>query len=187
VPSAERFRRCAAAPDKLTPRIIMTDSTHAGAGPSHRAVEIGTALAMVAFGALVIAGSLHAGIGWGAEGPKSGFFPFYLGVSIMAASALNLVAAHAQGRQKVFADWSQLRSVLQIVIPTAVYVVAVPWAGIYLSSIILIAAFMKWLCRYSIAFSAAVAVGVMVSIYLMFEKWFLVPLPKGPIEDFFGL
>jgi hypothetical protein len=91
---------------------------------------------MIAFGAVVIAGSLQVGIGWGAEGPKSGFFPFYLGVSIIAASALNLVAAHAQGRQKVFADWSQLGSVLQVVIPTTVYVFAVPWAGIYLSSLI---------------------------------------------------
>jgi hypothetical protein len=167
----------------------MTDTSHAaGSGPSHRAVEIGVALAMIAFGAIAIIGSLQVGIGWGAEGPKAGFFPFYLGLSIIAASVANIVSVvSTQSRQKVFADWAQLTSVISIVIPTAVYVVAVPWVGIYLSSIILIAAFMQWLGRYSIAFSAAVAVGVMVSIYLMFEKWFLVPLPKGPIEDFFGL
>jgi putative tricarboxylic transport membrane protein len=167
----------------------MTDTTShgSGGGPSHRVVEMGVAVGMVAFGAIVIYGSLQVGIGWGAEGPKSGFFPFYLGVVIIATSVLNMLAANTQDRRKVFADWSQLRSVLSVVIPTAVYVVAVPWAGIYLSSIILITAFMQWLGRYSIAFSAAVAVGVMVSIYLMFERWFLVPLPKGPIEDFFGL
>ena len=96
--------------------------------------------------------------------------------------------ANAQDRRKVFADWSQLRSVLSVVIPTAVYVVAVPWAGIYLCSIILIAALhaMARPLRHGLC-SAAVAVGVMVSIYLMFEKWFLVPLPKGPIEDWLGL
>jgi putative tricarboxylic transport membrane protein len=167
----------------------MTDTTShgSGSGPSHRVVEMGVAVAMVAFGAIVIYGSLQVGIGWGAEGPKAGFFPFYLGIVIIGTSVLNMLAANAQDRRKVFADWSQLKSVLSIVIPTAIYVVAVPWAGIYLCSIILIAAFMRWLGRYSIAFSAAVAVGVMVSIYLMFEKWFLVPLPKGPIEDFFGL
>jgi putative tricarboxylic transport membrane protein len=167
----------------------MTDTTShgSGSGPSHRVVEMGVAVAMVAFGAIVIYGSLQVGIGWGAEGPRSGFFPFYLGVVIIATSVLNMLAANTQDRRKVFADWSQLGSVLQIVIPTAVYVVAVPWVGIYLCSIILIAGFMQWLGRYSIAFSAAVAVGVMLSIYLMFEKWFLVPLPKGPIEDFFGL
>ena len=165
----------------------MSDTTHTGAGPSHRAVEIGTALAMVAFGALVIAGSLHAGIGWGAEGPKSGFFPFYLGVAIIAASIVNVVAAYGQDPRTIFAEWSQLVSVLSVVIPTTVYVFAVPWAGIYVSSLILIAVFMVWLGRYSIGMAAAVSIGVTVATYLMFEKWFLVPLPKGPIEDWLGL
>jgi len=86
----------------------MTDSTHAGAGPSHRAVECGVAIAMIAFGGLVIFGSLKVGIGWGAEGPKAGFFPFYLGVAIILASVMNLIAATTQDPHKVFAEWSQL-------------------------------------------------------------------------------
>jgi len=77
--------------------------------------------------------------------------------------------------------------VVSVVIPTTIYVFAVPWTGIYLASLILIAVFMKWLGRYSIAMCAAVSVGVVVATYLMFEKWFLVPLPKGPIEDWLGL
>ena len=100
---------------------------------------------------------------------------------------MNLLAAIAQDPRKVFADWSQLVSVLSVVIPTAIYVVAVPGTGIYVASLVLIAVFMKWLGRYSVAMSAAVSIGTVVAIYLMFEKWFLVPLPKGPIEDFFHL
>ena len=34
----------------------------------------------MAFGALVIVGSVQAGINWGAEGPQAGFFPFYIGL-----------------------------------------------------------------------------------------------------------
>jgi hypothetical protein len=150
-------------------------------------VEIGVALAMIAFGALIIAGSLQAGIGWGAEGPKSGFFPFYLGVLIIAASCINLVAAFGQDPRGIFAEWSQLASVLSVVIPTTVYVFAVPWAGIYVSSLILVAVFMIWLGHYRAGMAAAVSIGVTVATYLMFEKWFLVPLPKGPIEDWLGL
>ena len=165
----------------------MSDIQHAGSGPSHRAVELGVALAMVAFGAIIIAGSLKVGIGWGDEGPKSGFFPFYIALVIIAASVANLVTAFAEDRHKVFADWSQLFQVLSVVVPTAIYVCAVPWAGIYLSSLILIAVFMMWFGKYGASLSAAVSVGTVVAIYLMFEKWFLVPLPKGPIEDFFGL
>jgi len=166
----------------------MSDISHAAAsGPSHRAVELGVAIAMIAFGAVVIAGSLQVGIGWGPEGPKAGFFPFYLGVVIILASVMNLLAAFTQDRRKVFADWSQLMSVLSVVIPTAIYVVAVPFTGIYAASLVLIVVFMTWLGRYSVAVSAAVSIGTVVAIYLMFEKWFLVPLPKGPIEDFFHL
>ena len=166
----------------------MTDTSHAAAsGPRHRAVELGVAIAMIVFGALIMYGSLQVGIGWGPEGPKSGFFPFYLGVTIILASVLNLVAAATESSQKVFADWSQLVSVVSVVIPTTIYVFAVPWTGIYLASLILIAVFMKWLGRYNIAMCAAVAVSVTVATYLMFEKWFLVPLPKGPIEDWLGL
>jgi hypothetical protein len=31
-----------------------------------------------------------------------------------------------------------------------------------------------------------VSIGVPVLLFIVFEKWFLVPLPKGPIEDFLG-
>ena len=167
----------------------MTEATtHAGGtGPTHRGVEIGVAIAMIAFGATVMAGSLQVGIGWGAEGPKAGFFPFILGVAIILASVMNLLRSLQDDPRKVFADWSQLMSVLSVVIPTAIYVVAVPYTGIYAASLVLIAVFMMWLGRYGIAMSAAVSLGTVVAIYLMFEKWFLVPLPKGPIEDFFHL
>jgi hypothetical protein len=33
----------------------------------------------------------------------------------------------------------------------------------------------------------AIAIGMPVLTYVTFEKWFLVPLPKGPIEDWLGL
>jgi len=35
----------------------------------------------------------------------------------------------------------------------------------------------------------AVAIGVAVPVvtFMMFERWFLVPLPKGPLESLLGL
>ena len=75
---------------------------------------------------------------------------------------------------------------LRVLVPTAIYV-AVPMLGIYLASAILIAVFMWWLGKYRWSLAAAIAIGVTIAIYLTFEKWFLVPLPKGPIEDLLGL
>ena len=166
----------------------MTDSSHASrAGPTHRAVEIGVAIAMLLFAAIIIYGAWLAGINWGAEGPRAGFFPFYVGLAILLATVVNLAHALATDGKKLFADWDQLRQVLSVVIPAAVYVALVPWIGLYVASFLLIAVFMKWLGRYSWGLTLAVAIAVPVLAFLMFEKWFLVPLPKGPIEELFGL
>jgi hypothetical protein len=166
----------------------MSDRIHTAArGPSHRAVEIGMTLFTALIGAITIYGSLKVGIGWGVEGPKSGFFPFYIGLFIIASSAVNLMQALGEKSGPLFAEWSQLRQVMSVVIPTAVYVLVIPYSGIYLASMALIALFMLWLGRYRLPITAAISIGVPVAFYFMFEKWFLVPLPKGPIEDWLGL
>ena len=168
----------------------MSESSHSpgGTGPSHRSVEIGVALFMALLAAVGIAGSLKVGIGWGAEGPKAGFFPFYISLIVLISCAVNLVNGLREftGRE-VFATWGQLRQVLSVVIPTTIYVFAVPVIGMYLSSGLLIAVFMKWIGRYSWLMVLAVAIGVPIATFLMFERWFLVPLPKGPLEDWLGL
>ena len=162
-------------------------SQEAGPGPSHRKVEIGLAIATGLFGVLAMVGSLQVGINWGVEGPKAGFFPFYVGLVILISSAINLVMALKETDDHRFADWGQLRSVMSVVVPTTIYVAVLPIIGIYVGSLLLIAAFMKWLGRYPWPLTLAVAIGVPLVTYFMFEKWFLVPLPKGPIEDWLGL
>jgi putative tricarboxylic transport membrane protein len=168
----------------------MSDSSHSSgaAGPSHRRVEIAVALGMALLAAVGIFGSLKVGIGWGAEGPKAGFFPFYISTIVLISCAVNLlhVVREFTGGE-VFATWGQLRQVLAVVIPTTIYVFAVPVVGMYLSSGLLIAVFMKWIGRYSWSMVGAVAVGVPILTFILFERWFLVPLPKGPLEDWLGL
>jgi putative tricarboxylic transport membrane protein len=157
-------------------------------GPYHRQVEIGVAIATALFGLIVMIGSLQVGITWGVEGPRSGFFPFYVGLFIVLSSAVNLVLSiNETSATALFAEWGQLRLVMSVVIPTAAYVLVMPYLGIYVSSTLLIALFMKWLGRYPWRITLTIAVAVPVITYVLFEKWFLVPLPKGPIEDLLGL
>ncbi|MSP01077.1 MAG: tripartite tricarboxylate transporter TctB family protein [Acetobacteraceae bacterium] len=156
-------------------------------GPSRRGVEAGVALATVAFGLLAAFGSLLVGIGWGVEGPKSGFFPFYIGCVVIVAGLINLLAARRHPKGQLFAAWPQLRLVLAVVVPTAVYVAAIPWLGLYVCSIVLIAAFMVFQGKYRPIFAIALSAGIVVVTFATFEWWFLVPLPKGPIEELLGL
>jgi putative tricarboxylic transport membrane protein len=163
-------------------------SQAARGGPSHRIVEIGVTAFTLLFGIIVVIGSLRAGIDWGVEGPRAGFFPFYIGLMIIGATIINFIAIILAGRSdKLFADWGQLRQVLSVIIPTAIYVALVPTIGIYVASALLIAVFMKWLGRYGWGLVAGVSIGVPIIFFVLFEWWFLVPLPKGPIEDLLGL
>jgi hypothetical protein len=75
---------------------------------------------------------------------------------------------------------------MAVVIPTAIYVGLVSWIGIYVASIFLIAFFMKRFGRYGWTRVVPVAIGVPLVTFVVFERWFLVPLPKGPIEEFLG-
>jgi putative tricarboxylic transport membrane protein len=166
----------------------MTEHSHGGrAGPTHRSVEIGVVVAIVAFALLVIIGSLQVGIGWGAEGPKAGFFPFYIGLLILISSIVNFVRILPDtSDRRLFADWGQLRKVMSVLVPTTIYVALIPWLGIYVASILLIAVFMRWLGRYDWSLVAAISLGVPLVTFLIFEKWFLLALPKGPIEEYLG-
>jgi hypothetical protein len=173
----------------LTDESLMDEHSHGarGGGPSHRSVEIGVTLFTAAFALIIVAGSVQAGVGWGAEGPKAGFFPFYVALVILGSSIINLGAVISRGPDdRLFAEWSQLSQVMAMLVPTAIYVALVPWIGIYVASVLLIAVFMRWLGRYGWGMIAAVAVGVPVVTFVIFEKWFLVPLPKGPIEEYLG-
>jgi hypothetical protein len=51
---------------------------------------------------------------------------------------------------------------------------------------LLIATFMKWLGRYRWGMVLPIAIGVPLVTFIVFERWFLVPLPKGPIEEWLG-
>jgi hypothetical protein len=167
----------------------MTENTEGAvnAGPSHRSVEVGVALASSIFALIVILGSISAGIGWGVEGPRAGFFPFYVGLLILGGSVVNLVQIFTVGTKRgPFADWAQLRQVMAVVIPAGIYVFLVPFIGIYVSSAILIAFFMKWLGRYKWGLVLAISIGMPLITFIVFERWFLVPLPKGPLEEFLG-
>jgi hypothetical protein len=166
----------------------MNTHESSNSGPSHRAVEIGVALLIVVFGIIVIGGSISAGISWGTEGPRAGFFPFYVGIAIVISGAVNLWnAIRPDAQSGIFAEWSQLRQVMSVVIPATIYVASISFIGLYVSSGIFIAWFMRWLGKYNWPLVAAVAIGMPVLIYFVFEKWFLVPLPKGPVEDWLNL
>jgi len=150
-----------------------------------RAAEIVVAVAMLAFGLIMAFDSYRLGARWGTDGPQSGYFPFYIGVIIAAASLITLVQAlrdRSEDGGGTFVEFKNIRPVMAVLIPAAFYVLGVQLAGIYLASAVYIAVFMVWLGKYSWLKSALVGIAVNVSLYLMFEVWFKVQLFKGSYD-----
>jgi putative tricarboxylic transport membrane protein len=155
---------------------------------STRWPELIVALLLLAVAVLVITDSLRVGIGWADDGPRSGYFPFYIGLGLLGASAWTAFQQLRRWRQtEAFADTSQLADVWAIAWPMALYVGLMTLVGIYVASAVLIAYFMLRHGKHSALLTAGVAMGVPIVSYLVFARWFLVKLPTGPLEQLLGL
>ena len=160
----------------------------AAAGARTVIVDLVTAAVIFALGALVVYDSYRLGSGWSSDGPQSGYFPFYIGLMICISSTVVFV----QGLLKVkidranFVEPEQLKQVLVILLPSTAYVAGVQWIGIYVSSAIFIGLFMRLFGKYSWLRSLTVGVAVSVASFILFEIWFRIPLPKGPLESLLG-
>jgi hypothetical protein len=156
---------------------------------SIRAVEFGVAVVVFLFGALVVFDSYRLGAKWGEDGPQAGYFPFYIGLLICASGATIFVRAlrNPAFAAESFVSREALKKILTVLVPTTVYVALIAYLGFYLASTLYIAYFMWHLGKYSWIKIAPVAIGVSAAFFLIFEIWFAVPLPKGPLEAALGL
>ena len=168
----------------------MSEKSEAPAGVIQtRWVELVVGLVIVAIGLLVVYDSHRVGAGWGDDGPKSGYFPNMIGWILTAAGAW--IAGETVFRWKrlasnVFVTFTDFKPVLAMFLPTVVYVILIKFIGIYVASALYIAGFMIFQGKYKWPIAIAVAVGVPLAIFVLFEIWFLVPLPKGPVEQILG-
>jgi putative tricarboxylic transport membrane protein len=167
----------------------MSEGSGGRAAFSYKAAELAVAGLFFLFGAIVIYDSMRLGAKWSADGPQAGYFPFYLGSLVCASAAITFVRGlFLRGEQNgTFVEVGQLKLVLSVLIPSCVYVSLIGWIGIYVASAVFVAFFMRWLGKYDWWKVALVSVGNSVVFFLIFELWFLVPLPKGPLEAWLHL
>jgi hypothetical protein len=178
----------------------------AGSFIRRRTAELATAVAVAFTGAIVVAESLTHDIGWNETGPGSGYFPFRVGLLLVAAALVCArqtrgtgtasLESHARGPVGTasgpagtisFVTRDELRRSLTVFWPTAALVVAMFPLGCYLPS----GVYLAWMLRrhggHGWLLSAAYGAAVMVAFFLVFDLWFRVPLAKGPLEALFSI
>jgi hypothetical protein len=144
-------------------------------------VEAFVAACLVIIGAVIAYQSWKLGAGWREDGPGAGYFPFYIGVLIVIASATILGGAVLGSKRntEAFVTNAQLKLVLTVLWPTIAFVVVTQLIGIYIGSLLFIAGFMVVIGHYSWSKSVLIALIVAALCFLLFEIWFKVPLYKG--------
>jgi putative tricarboxylic transport membrane protein len=151
-----------------------------------RTADVATALVLMAGGILVLWDSVRLGIGWGTDGPKSGFFPFWLAVILLACCLAIVTQAVRRADRRPFVTREALGPVLTVLLPAAGFVLLTQFIGLYVASALYMAFYMRWIGRNSWLAVVLLSIGFPVLTFLIFEIWFLVPMPKGPLEAWLG-
>ena len=153
-----------------------------------RTVETVTLALVLAFALTMAWDNWRTGISWESTGPQAGYFPFYVSMILAGACIFGLVTEimkHAQPGEP-FVRRNQFKRVLQVFVPTLLFVPVTQWLGLYVASFALIAGFMIWVGK--IKAWKAVLTGYLFSalMFVVFEVAFDVIMPKGPLERLFG-
>ena len=137
-------------------------------------------------GGIVLFDAVRIGFGWGPDGPRSGFFPFWLALIMVVVCVAIIAQAARRAENKSFVSREQLGPVLKVLWPAVAAVALMHFVGLYVASALYMGFYMRWVGRHSWLTVVGIALLVSIGSFLVFEKWFLVPMPKGPLEGWLG-
>ena len=162
------------------------DRPHSGL--TDNKAEAIVAIGIFFIGVVMMIDGNRVGSGWAFDGPMAGYFPFRTGAIICIASFVVFLrtVSGKYRNYKIFVTWERFKLVLKVLVPTVLYVLITHLVGIYVASAVFIAAFMRMNDGFSWLKITLINVCISVTLFFMFEVWFLVPLPKGPLESLFG-
>jgi len=148
-----------------------------------RKADIFIALLLMSIGILVIVDSVRLGFKWGTSGPESGFFPFYLAVGQVICSLLVLINVikkyKKEGVRKRLMPEGALKPILWVLIPATIMIAITEFVGLHAAAAIYLAFYMRAVGKIGWVTTILISLIVPISLYIAFDKLFLVPLPQG--------
>jgi putative tricarboxylic transport membrane protein len=152
-----------------------------------RSVDIVVSLLLLSLAALLGWDSWRIGAGWASDGPQAGYFPFYLSAMLALASLYGLGSVLvARAEQEAFVTRDQFVRVMQVFVPTLLFVALTQFLGLYVASFLLVAGFMWYVGGIALWKSVLTSFLFAAAMFVTFELAFDVIMPKGPLEAAFG-
>lgn len=147
------------------------------------------ALLLAAVAALLLRQALLLPVGWTEAGPGPGFFPFGLALGVLAAAAaIFLQSVRAEraggGGDEPFIARRAWRPLLIVFAPMVAIIALMNTLGIYLGSALYLAGYTWYVGRSRPITVVLISVLIPLTLFFIFERWFLMPLPKGTILEF---
>jgi len=151
-----------------------------------RKANLWLAAFFLVLGAICLYDSVKLGFRWlPVTGPGPGFLPFYLALGCIIGSAITIYKElKKQDTGKPLVPTKEgYYSILWVLIPSTAMLILVPVIGLHVSAFVFIAFYMKVVGKIEIWKCALVSVLFPVSLYIIFDRLFLIPLPSGWLGD----
>ena len=145
-----------------------------------RADRVGAVLLLL-FGVWFAAVALRNYTYWGATGPGSGFFPFWLGLAMAGLATLMLVrAARETDSGPAWAPRGRgLVRLLGVLGGGVAFVVLLPWLGMALTTVLFLIGILRLLEGHAWSAAIGIAVATAAVNWAVFTWWLRVPFPTG--------
>lgn len=137
---------------------------------------------------VLIRESLRLPVSWTSIGPGAGFFPFWLSVGVAIQGALILVRSlrvpAPSGRAAPFVERRSFKPLLIAFLPMAAVIAAINYLGLYLGGALYLAGYMIFVGRNHWSTVVLVTILLPLALFFIFERWFLLPMPKGLLLEY---
>jgi hypothetical protein len=146
-----------------------------------RTADRAGAVLLLLFGVWFAAVALRNYTYWGTAGPGSGFFPFWLGLT-MAILASLLLARAVREREPGPAWLPRGRGAVRflgVLGASVAFVALMPWLGMALGTVLFLVGVLRVLEGHSWPAAVGIAVGMAVANWAVFTWWLNVPFPPG--------
>ena len=148
------------------------------------------ALALAVGAGSLVREAVRLPISWTGVGPGTGFFPFWLAVGVTLCAVIiflrSLRPARAGGDEggRTFIPPEAWKPLLIAFLPMVAIIAVIGYMGIYLGGAVYLAGYMWFVGRHRWYAILLVSVLVPLVLFLFFERWFLLPLPKGSLLEY---
>jgi hypothetical protein len=144
----------------------------------HRLPEISFTFILITLGLVILITSLRYGFGT-LEEPGPGLYPFFLGLSILLFSIVHLfLTLKAPSGEPLF-DKGGIKKFSFISLTFILWILAMPYLGYVLVTLIASYLFCKIMKLEGWLKPLGLAAGTALLIYLLFDYWLYIDLPRG--------